>query len=66
MLLGKLDQLCAAGQIPFAPRGYDLDVGIQRIGAEFEAHLIVALTGRAMRDGVGAFSGGNLNQAFGD
>ena len=65
-LLGISHQLLARQQIPFAPRRDDLDVRVQRIGAQFEAHLVVALAGRAVRDGLCAGLVGDLNQTFGD
>src|SRR5690606_897741 len=46
------EQLLARDQIPFAPRRNDLDARFERIVAEFESHLIVALAGGAMRDSV--------------
>ncbi len=54
VLLGEVDQLLAAGKFPFAPRRDDADVGLQRIIAELEADLVVALAGRAVADRVGA------------
>ncbi len=54
VLLGVGQQLLARQQIPLAPGRDDLDVGLQRIGAELEAHLVVALAGGAVGDGVGA------------
>ncbi len=44
----------AAGEVPLAPGRDHLDVGLQRVVAELEAHLVVALAGRAMGDRVGA------------
>ena len=52
--LGEFDQPGAAGQIPFAPRRDHLDVGGERVIAELEADLVVALAGRAVADGIGA------------
>ena len=49
VLLGIGHQFLARQQIPLAPRRDDLDVGLQRIGAQFEAHLVVALAGGAVR-----------------
>jgi hypothetical protein len=43
-----------------------LDVRVERIGRQFEAHLVVALAGRAMRNGIGAGFGGDLDQPLGD
>ena len=64
--LGKRDQRGAAGQIPFAPRRDNLDVGRQRVIAEFEADLIVALPRRAVADGVGSHLARNLDLPLGD
>ncbi len=66
MRFGPLDQRAAAGQLPLAPRGDDADVGVERIGAELEADLVVALAGGPMRDGIGAGLARDLDQAFGD
>ena len=43
-----------------------LDVRVERIGGELEAHLVVALAGGAMGDRVGAGRVGDLDQALGD
>ncbi len=40
--------------------------GLERIGAEFEAHLVVALAGGAVGNGVGAGLVGDLDQTLGD
>ena len=45
----KCEQVFAALEFPFAPRRDDLDAGLERVIAELEAHLIVALAGGAMR-----------------
>ena len=66
VLLGELDQLGAAGKIPFTPRRDDLDIGRQRVIAELEADLVVALAGRAVADRVGADHLGDLDLALGD
>jgi hypothetical protein len=66
VLFGELDQLGAAGQVPFAPGRDDLDLGVERIGAKLEPHLVVALAGRAVADGVGAGFGRDLDQPLGD
>ena len=52
--------------LPLAPRRDHLDVGLQRIGRELEAHLVVALAGRAMGDRVGADLARDLDQPLGD
>ena len=46
--------------------GDDLDVGLQRIVAELEADLVVALAGGAVGDGVGTHQLGDLDLALGD
>ncbi len=66
VLLGIGQQLFARHQIPLAPRGDDLDARLQRVGAQLEANLVVALAGGAMGDGVGAGFIGDLDQALGD
>ena len=59
-------QAGAGGQLPFAPGGDDADVGVQRVIAELEADLVVALAGGAMGDGVGADHLGDLDLALRD
>ena len=66
VLFGKLNQLGAAGQIPFPPRGDDLNIGVQRIGRQFKPHLVVALACGAMGHRIGALGHGDLDQAFGN
>ena len=66
VLLGEVDQRRAAGQIPLAPRGDHLDVGGERIIAELEPHLVIALAGRAVADRVGADRPRNLDLPLGD
>ena len=64
--LGVREQLFARSQVPFAPRRDDPDVRLERVVAELEAHLVVALAGGAVRDGVGAGFARDLDQALGD
>ncbi len=66
MRLGEFQQLGAAGEVPFPPGRDHLDVGLERIIGEFEAHLVVALAGRAMRHRVGAHFLGDLDLLLGD
>ena len=66
VLLGELDQVAARLELPFPPGRDHLDVRVQRIIGELEAHLVVALAGRAMGDGVGAGQLGDLDLALGD
>jgi len=48
------------------PRGDNLDIGLQGIVAQFEADLVVALAGAAVRDGKAALLFGDSNLAAGD
>ena len=66
VLLRVLQQLLARGEVPLAPRRDDLDVGHQRVGAELEADLVVALAGRAVRDRVGPGLARDLDQVLRD
>src|SRR6516164_3521091 len=66
MLLGIVYEPGARSQVPFAPGRDDLDVRIERIIAELEANLVVALAGGAMGDGIGADLAGDLDLALGD
>ena len=49
-----------------APCGDDLDGGIDGIGVQLKADLVIAFAGGTVADGVSAFSLGNFDQAFGD
>jgi hypothetical protein len=66
MLLGEFQQAGARGQLPFAPGGNHLDVGVERIIGELEAHLVVALAGRAMGDRIRPSLPRDLDLALGD
>ena len=66
MLVGVVEQLLAGGEVPFAPRRDDLHVRHQRVGAELESYLIVALAGRAVRDRICARFPRDLDQALRD
>ena len=55
VLRGVLLQGRAAVQVPLAPGGDDLDRRVEVIVGELETHLVVALAGGAVGDGVGAF-----------
>ena len=63
---GKFQEFGAARQIPFAPRGDDFDVGVERVGGQFKADLIVALAGCTVGHGIGAGFFGDFHEAFGD
>src|SRR5690606_32005302 len=56
----------AAGQIPFTPRCNHLYTWLERVGAEFETDLIVALAGCTVRDGVGTGFVGDFDQSAGN
>ena len=66
VLLGEGEERGAGGETPLAPGRDDLDVGLERIGRELVAHLVVALAGRAVRDSVGPDFAGDLDQPLGD
>jgi hypothetical protein len=66
VLFGKGDQVGARREVPFAPWRDDADVGVERIGRELEADLVVALAGGAVGDGVGAGLARDFDQALGD
>ncbi len=66
VLLGEVDQIAARLELPFPPGRDHLDVGVERIISELEAHLVVALAGGAMGDGVGAGRARDLDLALGD
>ena len=66
VLFGELDQPGAAGQVPLTPRRDHLDVGIERVIAQLEADLVVALAGRTVADRVGADHLRDLDLALGD
>ena len=48
-------------QVPLAPWRDDFDVRLKRVIGQLEAHLVVALAGRAVRDSVGAFFSRDLD-----
>ena len=66
VLLGEVEQRGAGREIPLAPGGDDLDLGLQRVIAELKAHLVVALAGGAVTDGIGAHLAGDLDLLLGD
>src|SRR5665647_819318 len=66
MRFGVGHKLLAAQQIPLAPRRNDLDVRIERIGAQLETHLVVALAGGTMGNRIGIGFTCNLDQALGN
>ncbi len=66
VLLGEREQRLARAEVPFAPGRDHGDVGLERVVGELEAHLVVALAGRAVRDRVGADLLGDLDLLLGD
>ncbi len=48
MLLGKGDERLARAKLPFPPRCDHGHIGLERVIAEFETHLVVALAGRRL------------------
>ena len=66
VLLRIGQQRFARGQVPFAPRRDHADVGHQRIGAEFETHLVIALARRAVGNRVRACHAHDLDETLGD
>ena len=59
-------QLFAGVQIPLTPGGNHLNARGQRVGAQLETHLIVALAGGTVGDGVSAGLFSNFHQALGN
>jgi hypothetical protein len=66
VLGGVIERIAAPADRPLAPRRNDAQLGIERHHRQLEAHLVVALAGGAVRDGVGAFEFGDLDQLLGD
>ena len=66
VFIGVGQQFVARQQIPLAPRRNHFHIRHQRIGTEFKAHLVVALAGGTVRDGVGFHLACNVDHVFGD
>ena len=68
VFLGVFDHILTAFEVPVgvAPCGDDLDFGGDGVGVQFKAHLIVALAGSTVADGIGTFGSGDFDQTFGD
>ncbi len=59
-------QLLAGHQVPLAPWRNHFYARLKRIGTQLETHLVVALAGGTVGDGIGTGFVGNFNQALGD
>ena len=64
--LGKVDLFIPGLDVPDAPGGDDLQARREVLQGQLKAHLVVALPGAAMGDGVAALGKGDLRQALGD
>ena len=62
----ELQQFLATLECPFAPWRDDLDAGLERVIGQLEAHLVVALAGGAVTDGVGADLARDFDLLLGD
>ena len=59
---GKIDGIFTGFDVPFPPRGDDLELRSQCLDAQFKTNLIVALTCSTMADGIGIFLQGHFNK----
>ena len=66
VLFGEGDQRLAALEVPLPPGRDHPDVRLQRVVAQLEAHLVVALAGRAVTDRIGADLPRNVDLGLGD
>ena len=66
MGLGVLDLLLPGLDVPNTPGGDDLHIRGEGLDGQLEAHLVVALAGAAVADGVGALFLGDVHNALGD
>ena len=64
--LGVVDLLVPALDVPLSPGGDDGHVRGEPLDGQLEPHLVVALAGAAVGDGVGALRLGDLHQLLGD
>ena len=62
--LGVIDLLVTALDIPLTPRSNDGHIGAQGLEGQLKTHLIVALTGAAVADGICAFLDGDISQSL--
>ena len=61
---GKIDGIFTGFDVPFPPRGDDLELRSQRLDAQFKTNLIVALTCSTMADGIGIFLQATSTRCF--
>ena len=66
MFLSEVDEIGSRLELPLAPRRNDLYAGVERIGCQLEAHLIIPFSGRPVRDGIGILRARDLDHPFGD
>ncbi len=66
MLFSVVHQFFTGQQVPLAPRRNDFYPRLEGIGTELETHLVVALAGSTVGDGIGAGLVGDLDQTLGD
>ena len=66
MRLGVVDLLVSGLDVPLAPRCDDLHLRREALDGQLEADLVVALAGRAVRDGIRALGNGDLRQLLAD
>ena len=64
--LSVVDLLVAGHDVPLTPGGDDLQLGSKALDGQLETHLVVALAGAAVADGVGTLGLGDLHQLLGD
>ena len=64
--LGVVDLLVTALDIPLTPRSNDGHIRAQGLEGQLKTHLIVALTGAAVADGICTFLDGDIRQSLGD
>ena len=58
--------ILAGFYIPYAPGRYYFQVGSKRFNGQLKTHLVVALAGAAVADGVGTFLDGDVGQSLCD
>ena len=66
MGLGVVDLLIPAFDVPLPPGGDDLHLGREGLDRQLEPHLVVALAGAAVADGIGTLGQRDLDDPFRD